>query len=202
LALIDQRTPRVRRELHPGSNGAMSRTGRLLAVAAACVAVTGIATPPVASAAGSSVTLTPRGIGHLRIGMTLTGARRASGRRIRLSGAEITPGCRYATVRSLRVFLMLIKGRIARIELGRGSPVRMLGGLRRGDTEQDVRAVYGPKVVETPHTYVPDGSYLTIGWRTGPYTNRGIRFETDEVGTITAAYAGRRGEIRLVEGCL
>jgi hypothetical protein len=148
------------------------------------------------------LTLTPRGIGHLQVGMTLRGARRASGRHIRLSGAEITPGCRYASVPSLRVSLMLIEGRIARIELNRNSPVRMLGGLRRGDTESDVRAVFGAKVVETPHTYVMGGSYLTIGWRSGPYTNRGIRFETNEVGVVTFAYAGRRDAIRFVEGCL
>jgi hypothetical protein len=167
---------------------------------------TPVSLPPLSAStqAGgrASLVLTPRGIGHLRIGMTLPGARRASGRRIRLSGAEITPGCRYASVRSLRVFLMLLDGRIARIEIAPNSPVSVLGGVRRGATEDEVRAAFGPKVVETPHTYVPGGSYLTVGWRTGPYTNRGIRFETNERGTVTAIYAGRRNAIRFVEGCL
>src|SRR5215210_5816047 len=114
-----------------------------------------------ATAAAPRLILTPRVVGRLRIGMTLPAARRASVRRIRLSGRELTPGCRYASVPSLRVALMLLDGRIARIEIGRSSPVRVRGGLRRGDTERDVRAVFGPKVVETQHTYVLGGSYLT-----------------------------------------
>jgi hypothetical protein len=177
------------------------RQARLVGLACA-ISLGAVAGPAAGDArATPTLTLTPRGIGHLHVGMTLRDARRASGRRIRLSGAEITPGCRYASVPRLRVSLMLLGGRIARIEINRNSPVRMLGGIRRGDTEDDVRAAFGPRVVATPHAYVV-GHYLTIGWRTGPYTNRGIRFETNEAGTITAAYAGRRDAIRFIEGCL
>jgi hypothetical protein len=96
---------------------------------------------------------------------------------------------------------MLLHGRIARIDVERGSPVHALGGIRRGDTEADVRAFFGPKVVETRHTYVPAGSYLTVGWRSGRYAKRGIRFETNEHGTVTSIYAGRHDPIRYVEGC-
>ena len=152
-------------------------------------------------AAGSSgPVLTPVGIGHTRIGMTLAQARRASGRTI-LDGPEITGGCRYANVPRLRVSLMLLHGRIARIDVDRGSPVHAPGGIRRGDTEADVRAAFGAKVVETQHAYVRDGSYLTVGWRTGKYAGRGIRFETNAKGTVTDIYAGRRDPIRYVEGC-
>jgi hypothetical protein len=155
----------------------------------------------VHAAASTDLTLTPRGLGPLRVGMTVEQARRASGRRITLDGAEFTTGCRYAAVRSLRVYLMLLSGRIARIDVARGSPVHTLGGIRRGDTEADVRAAFGPKVIETQHAYVPGGSYLTVGWRTGPYARRGIRFETNEKGTVTDIYAGRHDPIRYIEGC-
>ena len=156
---------------------------------------------PGHAAASSSLVLTPLGIGHVRVGMTPEQARRASGRRIVFDGAEITTGCRYAAVRSLRVSLMLLHGRIARIDVGRNSRVHALGGVRRGDTEADVRAAFGSKVVETQHAYVPGGSYLTVGWRTGPYAGRGIRFETNENGTVTNIYAGRHDPIRYIEGC-
>ena len=169
------------------------------AVVLCAVATAGAAS--VAAAPSPGLVLTPLGVGHVRVGMTPAQAQRASGRNIVLDGAEISTGCRYATVPSLRVYLMLLHGRIARIDVARGSPVHALGGIRRGDTEADVRAAFGPKVVETQHAYVPDGSYLTVGWRTGPYAHRGIRFETNEKGTVTDIYAGRRDPIRYVEGC-
>jgi hypothetical protein len=156
---------------------------------------------PGAAVPSSGLVLTPLGIGHLRVGMTPAQAQRASGRRITVDAAEITTGCRYAAVRSLRVYLMVLHGRIARIDVARGSPVDALGAIRRGDTEADVRAAFGPKVVETQHAYVPGGSYLTVGWRTGSYARRGIRFETNEKGTVTDIYAGRHDPIRYIEGC-
>jgi hypothetical protein len=174
------------------------------ATAAAVASAVAVATAGGASghaAASTDLILTPLGVAHLRVGMTVEQARRASGRRIVLDGAEIGTACRYAAVRSLRVSLMLLHGRIARIDVARGSPVHALGGIRRGDTEADVRAAFGPKVVETQHAYVPGGSYLTVGWRTGPYARRGIRFETNEKGTVTDIYAGRHDPIRYIEGC-
>jgi hypothetical protein len=151
-------------------------------------------------AAAPGPVLTPLGVGHLKVGMTLAEARRASGRRIVEEG-EVFSGCRYASVRSLRVSLMVLHDRIARVDVERGSPVHALGGIRRGDTEVAVRAFFGPKVVETPHAYVHGGSYLTVGWRSGRYAGRGIRFETDERGTVTRIYAGRHDPIRYIEGC-
>jgi hypothetical protein len=172
-----------------------------VAAVASTAAVATAAGAPGHAVASTDLTLTPLGIGHLRVGMTVEQARRASGRRIVVDAAEFTTGCRYAAVRSLRVYLMLLHGRIARIDVARGSPVHALGGIRRGDTEADVRAAFGPKVVETQHAYVPAGSYLTVGWRTGPYAKRGIRFETNEKGTVTDIYAGRHDPIRYIEGC-
>jgi hypothetical protein len=177
----------------------------IVAMAAVAVALTtalaSAGGAPGHAAATSDLTLTPLGIGHLRVGMTIAQARRASGRRIVLDGDEFGTGCRYAAVRSLRVYLMLLSGRIARIDVARGSAVHALGGIRRGDTEAKVRAAFGAKVVETQHAYVPGGSYLTVGWRTGPYARRGIRFETNEKGTVADIYAGRHDPIRYIEGC-
>jgi hypothetical protein len=167
----------------------------VIVAALAAASIVGVGAP------AEGPVLTPNGIGHLRIGMTLAEAQRASGRRITLSPDAFNPSCRYATVPSLRVFSMLLNGRIARIDIARNSPVHALGGIRRGDTEADVRAFFGPKVTETPHAYVPGGSYLTVGWRSGKYRGRGIRFETNENGTITGIYAGRHDPIRYVEGC-
>jgi hypothetical protein len=175
------------------------------AVTLAVVLCLAAAVSPAASArsgqaAAPGPVLTPLGVGHLKVGMTLAEARRASGRRIVEEG-EVFSSCRYALVPGLRVSLMLLHDRIARVDVERGSRVHALGGIRRGDTEADVRAFFGSKVVETPHVYVHGGSYLTVGWRSGRYAGRGIRFETNEKGTVTSIYAGRRDSIRYIEGC-
>jgi hypothetical protein len=170
-------------------------------ILAALVTAWAVGVGAPADGAESGPVLTPSGIGHLRIGMALAEARQSSGRRIILSGDAFNPVCRYASVPSLRVFLMLLHGRIARIDITRNSPVHALGGIRRGDTEADVRAFFGQKVTETQHTYEPGGSYLTVGWRSGKYRGRGIRFETNENGIVTNIYAGRHDPIRYVEGC-
>ncbi|MGK2939445.1 MAG: hypothetical protein ACSLFR_16855 [Solirubrobacteraceae bacterium] len=155
-----------------------------------------------APAAQATVTLTPRGIGHLEIGQTVKQASKASGRRIVLQPDAFGPGCRYARIPSLRAYAMLSYGRIVRIDVSaRSSKVRALGGIGIGDDERAVLEEFGPKVTRTQHTYVPEGSYLTVGWRSGRYKNRGIRFETDEEGTVSSFYAGRRDQIRYVEGC-
>jgi hypothetical protein len=171
----------------------------MIAAAALAGAVAGAGAASGQTAASGPV-LTPLGVGHLKVGMTLPEARRASGRRIVEEG-EVFSGCRYASVPSLRVSLMVLNDRIARVDVERGSRVHALGGIRRGDTEAAVRAFFGPKVVETPHAYVHGGSYLTVGWRSGRYAGRGIRFETDERGTVTRIYAGRHDPIRYIEGC-
>ena len=69
-----------------------------------------------AQAAGSTRLITPRGIGRVRIGMTLSQARRASHRRITGGTRDINPGCSYARVPSMKLSLMMINHRISRIE--------------------------------------------------------------------------------------
>jgi hypothetical protein len=156
----------------------------------------GITSP--ASAAGLS--LTPNGLGKLKLGMSPQQAQAALGRRMTTLSPAFLPSCGYTSVPSLRLAIMFLDHRVARIDVLKNSPVHAMGGIRRGDVEGDVRRVYGPKVTETSHVYT-SGSYLTIGWRTGRYANRGIRFETDENGTVTSFHAGRRDAIRYVEGC-
>jgi hypothetical protein len=158
----------------------------------------GVSTAPSADAAGLS--LTPNGLGKLKLGMSPRQAQAALGRRMTTLEPAFLPYCGFTSVPSLRLAIMFLDDKVARIDVLENSPVHAMGGIRRGDTEADVRRVYGPKVTETPHVYVT-GSYLTVGWRTGHYANRGIRFETNENGTVTSFYAGRRDAIRFVEGC-
>jgi hypothetical protein len=159
------------------------------------------ASPSAAAAAAQGLALSPSGLGRLRIGMTLPQARAALGRRMTTPGAAPSPSCSYSSVPSLRVAVMLINGRVARVDVLPNSPVHAMGGIRRGDTESDVRAAFGKKVTKTPATYDPEGSYLTVGWRTGRHAHRGIRFEVNGNGTVTSIYAGRHDAIRYVEGC-
>jgi hypothetical protein len=170
---------------------------KLIVACASALAIAVSATPP---AGATGLSLTPNGLGKLRLGMSPKQAQAALGRRMTTISPAFLPGCGYTSVPSLRLAIMFLNLRVARIDVLQSSPVHAMGGIRRGDTEADVRRAYGPKVTETAHTYT-NGSYLTVGWRSGPYANRGIRFETDENGTVTSFYAGRHDAIRYVEGC-
>jgi hypothetical protein len=176
----------------------MRRWAVLTALAAIAVSV-----PLTAVAADDDALppLTPRGFGAIKVGMTLAEAQRAGGRKI--TGFPALPGspCRIGRIARVGVLIMFIDGRAARFDIARGSRVHALRNIRRGDKEADVRAAFGKKVVETRHFYTPGGSYLTVGWRTGPNAGRGIRFATNERGTVTDIYAGRSREIRYIEGC-
>jgi hypothetical protein len=93
---------------------------------------------------------------------------------------------------------MAQEGRITRISLVRPGPVRTDKGLGVGSTADQVRAAYGAAVRAEPHKYVEaPAQNLTIWTRPG---QRGVRYETDAKGLVTAVHAGDRS-IELVEGC-
>lgn len=155
-----------------------------------------------AQAAGSTRLITPRGIGRVRIGMTLSQARRASHRRITGGTRDINPGCSYARVPSMKLSLMMINHRISRIET-RSSGLHTIGGISVGDDDSSVFDFFGgDRVKKYPHVYVPGGRYLRLDWGRGRYAKKGLLYVTDADGTITEIYSGRRATLGYVEGCV
>ncbi|HET7812297.1 MAG TPA: hypothetical protein VFL16_17125 [Steroidobacteraceae bacterium] len=93
--------------------------------------------------------------------------------------------------------LMILGGRVARIELTGESRLRTFSGARLGSAESDLRTLYGRGLESQPHKYDPDGRTLTFK---SPDGTLGLRFETSH-GKVTAIQSGPWEHLNLVEGC-
>lgn len=139
----------------------------------------------------------PDGVGPLRIGMTLEQVNKAVDEQLVQPKDKSQTDCFYAsTTKPSEVFLMMLEGRLGRIDV-REPGIKTAGGVQVGDTEAKARKVYGARLKVEPQKYVEKGYYLTVMSNDG---RRGIRFESVD-GKITSYYAGRDQAIRLVEGC-
>jgi hypothetical protein len=93
--------------------------------------------------------------------------------------------------------LMIIDGRVARLELVAPSTLRTLQGARIGMTDAELVRLYGARLDRQPHKYEPHGHTLTLRAGTGDH---GLRFETAR-GRVTAIQAGPWQHLHYVEGC-
>lgn len=167
---------------------------------AALLAIGLILVPPVDAAAPR---LYLRGLGALRIGMSLSAARAAIGdRAASLEGLEpdSVDDCSYLRSRALAsgIGLMFMHGRLVRIDVREGD-TRTASGVGIGSTEDDVRRAYGSRISSEPHKYI-DGHYLIYTPVDAPDRGLAMRFETD--GRVVITYrTGRADAVWLVEGC-
>ncbi|HET9838086.1 MAG TPA: hypothetical protein VFR84_07615 [Candidatus Angelobacter sp.] len=138
------------------------------------------------------------GAGPVKIGMTQDQLSAA------LSGSFSVPenaeekNCFYAEP-SLHpgIAFMVQNGRVTRADVTRRT-VPTASGIRVGDSEEQVKKVYGARVKVEPHAYTgPEGHYLTVYSRDRRY---GLRFETDGK-KVTGFYAGEPQAILYIEGC-
>ena len=87
---------------------------------------------------------------------------------------------------------------MARVSAAEHSRLGTAEGVRVGQTEAQVRAAYGRRVVSEPHHYVEaPARYLTV-WTVRD--RRGLVFETDASRRVTAIHGGGPA-IRYIEGC-
>lgn len=124
---------------------------------------------------------------------------------LKLLQADPTGRCVYLDPpRDPALGLMIIDGRLARIDVGK-SGIKTEKGVSVGDTEYSVLAAYHSRVkvvayglrVKVSTTFYYRQSDLTVLSTGGIY---GIRFETVE-GKVTAYYSGTADAIRYSEGC-
>jgi hypothetical protein len=174
-------------------------------------------TTPAASNGSSpaparTASLTAEGWGPLRIGMARSEVEAAL-------GADADPGAvggpdpeacdQFKPERAPEgMLLMLEKGKLTRISLGRGADMATDRGIRLGDGAAKVRTAYGADLRRTPHAYLdPEGEYLTAWARGGGDSEvrdpaaRGVRYEIGADDRVTAIHAGGPA-IQYVEGCL
>ncbi|HJP86795.1 MAG TPA: hypothetical protein VJ852_12445 [Gemmatimonadaceae bacterium] len=156
-------------------------------------------TKPVASNASptNAWTVTERGIGPLRAGMTVAEANKALGGGFSAPNSE--GSCTYArlTKAPAGVAVMMENNKVARVEVRSGTTATAQGA-RIGDSEARINSIYGGRVTTTPHKYITGGHYLTITPVDGSQ-NR-IVFETDGK-AVTEYRAGALPAVAYVERC-
>ena len=142
-------------------------------------------------------TVTPAGIGPLRVGMSVAEARAVLGGEFAVADSAV--GCAHIVLTGLpgRVLAMVVDGRVARVEVKDGA-VATATGARIGDSELRIHSLYPGRVQVQPHKYT-DGHYLIVSETTSDSAKQLI-FETD--GRHVLEYrAGLLPAVAWVEGC-
>lgn len=148
----------------------------------------------------SDLSLSEDGLGQIQIGMNLSDAVNMG---LLNENPTMKPSCDFvfsAVGAGIPdgVSVMVVQGRVARIDVDTGS-VTTEDGAKIGDTEEAIRTMYGGEVQAEPHKFIAGGHYLTV---MGDSTSVGkaIVFETDGQ-RVTSFRAGRLPEVKWVEGC-
>lgn len=96
------------------------------------------------------------------------------------------------------VSVMVVKGKIARIDVDTGS-VTTEDGAKIGDTEDRIKSIYGDEVTVEPHKFIEAGHYMTVLGDSAS-AGKALVFETDGK-HVTMFRGGRLPEVKWVEGC-
>ena len=155
-------------------------------------------TTPASATPTSAWTVTPSGIGPIRVGMTVEDLKRVGGDVNVPSG---NADCAYVRPPSAPagVSVMLAHGQVTRIDV-ESSGVQSDAGIVVGDSASRVSQVYAGRVTTTPHKYVQGGQYLTVRSTSPQDSAFRIVFEI-EAGRVTRFRSGRLPEVAWVERC-
>jgi hypothetical protein len=156
--------------------------------------------------------VTINGIGAVQVGMTVAEAERAAGISLQVQyPRKPNASCYYMVPsRGVRgVGLMVInpregqpdkqQDRIARVDIGRNSPVMTISGAKVGDPEVRIKTLY-PNIQVTPHNHVSGGHYLTLVPQDEGDRAYRLVFETDGR-RVTHFRAGKLPEVEYAQGC-
>ncbi|HKV06674.1 MAG TPA: hypothetical protein VJ725_00965 [Thermoanaerobaculia bacterium] len=156
-----------------------------------------------------SSTLTPdskvsiRGIGPVRVGMSLEEATNAMGSRlVRSDGQNGSEDCYYVEPEGgpPGLSFMIVSGQIARVDI-QNPAFESRSGARVGLTEEKVLSMFGSKIRVEGHQYDENGHYLIFEPADPQDKNYSMIFETDGK-VVTTFRAGRLPEVAYVEHCL
>ena len=147
----------------------------------------------------AALTVDARGVGPVRIGMTLRELGAAVGETLQPK-YEINETCDYVDPKALPkgLAIMIVEDSVARVDIDEPG-ILTTEGAGVGDLESRVLALYGTRAQVQPHKYTgPTGHYVIV--ETPGDTLHRIVFETD--GQKVERYrAGRRPAVDFVEGC-
>lgn len=149
-----------------------------------------------------ATTLTPAGLGALRIGMTRAALVAAVGDSTAASPDPEACEEFHPARAPAGVLVMLEQGKLTRISLIRDAAGKTDAGLGLGTTAAEVKTAYGAKATASPHKYAsPPAEYITA-WASGSGgpESRGFVYEIGQEGKVTMIRAGGPA-IQYVEGC-
>jgi hypothetical protein len=143
------------------------------------------------------------GLGPIKIGMTIEDAEKVSEVKFVLAPGSQRESCQYYLPKEMPegFGLMVIEGRVIRIDIWPGSPIQTPSGIGIGSTEADIQAQYPADHLElAPHAFT-QGKYLTFDPAEGGINLYQIVFETDSYGRVTQFRAGQFPAVTWREGC-
>ena len=157
--------------------------------------------------------ITSNGWNTLRVGMTraeVTAAVGAQANPNTVGGADPQACDLFHPANAPEGMLVMIQQDVlTSITLRNNTTLRTDRGFGIGSTAAEIKAAYGASAYSEPHKYVAGAEYITI-WTTGaPATPgafvqdanaRGVRYETNAQGVVTAVHAGG-SSTQNVEGC-
>ena len=157
-----------------------------------------IAVVPSNIAVAQSQFVRPDGFGPVKVGISLAALNRILHTSFSAPSDPDEHACFYVDVpKQAGVALMILNGRVARVDVNDNIKIITVEGIHVGDSENRALQAYGKRVKVTPHAYVTGGHYLTIFSSDKKY---GIRYESED-GAITRYYAGTAQAISFIEGC-
>jgi hypothetical protein len=147
--------------------------------------------------------LSLRGLGPVRVGMSVAQAGVALGRPLRKTSAvPSSSNCTYFEIAEgpPGIYFMEIHGRIARIDV-MNPQVETRSGARVGLSERQVLALYPGQIQIERHHYVEGGHYLVYTPKDRVERAFSMTFETDG-SKVTSYRAGEKVAVGYVEFCL
>lgn len=146
----------------------------------------------------SKVTL--YGIGPVRAGMTLREARAATGMAFKVNYSEHDCGFADPKGGPTGLSLMVMKGRVVRVDIYEDSKIQTVSGAHIGNTEDELNKLYTGLVTVSPNSQEDDSHYLTITPKDIADKKYLLLFETIN-GKVTRFRSGLEHAVQLGEGC-
>jgi len=147
--------------------------------------------------------LSLRGIGPIKIGMTLQDAQSTLGKSLAQDNEQADTGtCSYFVPQDgpKGVSFMVINRKIVRIDIST-KRIKTMSGAQIGDTESKVLSLYRGHIEIQAHRYNPNGHYLVFHPSDQKDQEYGMVFETNG-SKVTTFRSGRHPEVDYVEHCL
>lgn len=158
---------------------------------------TSMATVPTTTA---PLQLDLRGLGPVRVGMTVAQAGAALGRPLHDLGSPTEECTLYGAESGYDGLAFLVaRGVVARADVI-GGTTTTAAGVAIGQSEAEAQRRYGNRLAVTPHDFQIGGHYLTLVPTDPADAGYRLVLETDG-GAVTSMRAGRLPEVELTEGC-